>query len=98
MMVTTPRKRSDHRSYRAGEGQVIPGLRDDHMRCIAHQMPCAVVQFIKGTWQTGERQLLEENSPTNAGFSYYGEEVYMETQDRDRDIAAARHGWEMPKR
>ena len=25
------------------------------MRCIAHGMPSAVVQFIKGTWMTGER-------------------------------------------
>jgi len=24
------------------------------MRCIAHNIPCAVVQFIKGTWQTSE--------------------------------------------
>jgi ATP:corrinoid adenosyltransferase len=25
------------------------------LRCIAHGMPCAVVQFIKGAWSTGER-------------------------------------------
>ena len=26
------------------------------MRCIAHGIPCAVVQFIKGSWQTGEKK------------------------------------------
>ena len=29
------------------------------LRCIAHGMPSAVVQFIKGAWQTGERTLIE---------------------------------------
>ena len=29
-------------------------------RCIAHQMPCGVIQFIKGAWSTGERTLIEE--------------------------------------
>ena len=28
------------------------------MRCIAHGMPCAVVQFIKGNWETGEKTFL----------------------------------------
>ena len=29
------------------------------MRCIAHRIPCAVVQFIKGNWQTGEKKNTE---------------------------------------
>ena len=28
------------------------------LRCVAHGFPCAVVQFIKGAWDTGERRLL----------------------------------------
>ena len=28
------------------------------LRCIAHGMPCAVVQFIKGTWVTGEAEMI----------------------------------------
>ncbi|MBS2085466.1 cob(I)yrinic acid a,c-diamide adenosyltransferase, partial [Klebsiella pneumoniae] len=28
------------------------------VRCVAHGFPCAVVQFIKGAWDTGERRLL----------------------------------------
>ncbi len=30
------------------------------MRCISHSIPCAVVQFIKGTWATGEKKFLVE--------------------------------------
>ena len=32
-------------------------------RCIAHQLPCAVVQFIKGGMDTGERNLITGNFP-----------------------------------
>ena len=38
----------------AGKGKSSSGF-GMIMRCIAHQIPCAVVQFIKGTWRTGER-------------------------------------------
>ena len=30
------------------------------LRCVAHGMPCAVVQFIKGAWDTGERRLITD--------------------------------------
>lgn len=80
----------------AGKGKSSSGF-GMIMRCIAHQMPCAVVQFIKGTWQTGERQLLEEKFADECRFFVSGEGFTWETQDRDRDIAAARHGWELAK-
>ncbi|MGR3375722.1 cob(I)yrinic acid a,c-diamide adenosyltransferase [Salipiger abyssi] len=67
------------------------------MRCIAHGMPCAVVQFIKGTWETGERRLLEERFSDLCTFVVSGEGFTWETQDRERDIAAARAGWERAK-
>ena len=62
------------------------------MRCIAHQMPCAVVQFIKGTWVTGERKLLTEKFEKECTFVVSGEGFTWETQDRERDIAAAQAG------
>ncbi|MDB6179800.1 cob(I)yrinic acid a,c-diamide adenosyltransferase [Paracoccus fistulariae] len=80
----------------AGKGKSSSGF-GMIMRCIAHRMPCAVVQFIKGTWQTGERQLLEEKFADECRFFVSGEGFTWETQDRDRDIAAARHGWELAK-
>ena len=67
------------------------------MRCIAHQMPCAVVQFIKGTWVTGERKLLTEKFEKECTFVVSGEGFTWETQDRERDIAAAQAGWHRAK-
>ncbi len=67
------------------------------LRCIAHGMPCAVVQFIKGAWDTGERRLLTENFGDLCQFHAMGEGFTWETQDRERDIAAARAGWEKAK-
>ena len=67
------------------------------LRCVAHQMPCAVVQFIKGAWDTGERRLLTENFSDLCQFYAMGEGFTWETQDRARDIAAAKAGWEKAK-
>ncbi len=67
------------------------------MRCIAHGMPCAVVQFIKGNWTTGEREFLRSRFAQECRFVVSGEGFTWETQDRDRDIAAARAGWEAAK-
>lgn len=63
------------------------------LRCIAWEMPCAVVQFIKGNWETGERRLLRARFAEECRFFVSGEGFTWETQDRDRDIAAARNGW-----
>ena len=63
------------------------------LRCIAHGMPCAVVQFVKGAWDTGERRLLTGHFGDLCQFHAMGEGFTWETQDRERDIAAARAGW-----
>ncbi|UPK39115.1 cob(I)yrinic acid a,c-diamide adenosyltransferase [Bradyrhizobium sp. 186] len=67
------------------------------VRCVAHGLPCAVVQFIKGTWDTGERRLLTGHFGDLCQFHAMGEGFTWETQDRARDIAAARAGWEKAK-
>jgi cob(I)alamin adenosyltransferase len=67
------------------------------MRCIAHGFPCAVVQFIKGAWDTGERRLLMGHFSELCQFHAMGEGFTWETQDRARDIAAANAGWEKAK-
>ena len=67
------------------------------LRCIAHEMPCAVVQFIKGAWDTGERRLLEGNFSDLCQFHAMGEGFTWETQDKSRDIAMAAKGWEKAK-
>ncbi|MCC8936669.1 cob(I)yrinic acid a,c-diamide adenosyltransferase [Bradyrhizobium sp. Arg68] len=67
------------------------------VRCVAHGFPCAVVQFIKGAWDTGERRLLTGHFGDLCQFHAMGEGFTWETQDRARDIAAAQAGWEKAK-
>jgi cob(I)alamin adenosyltransferase len=66
-------------------------------RAIAHEMPSAVVQFIKGGMATGERKLIEERFADLCQFHTMGEGFTWETQDRERDIAHARAAWEKAK-
>ena len=67
------------------------------VRCVAHGFPCAVVQFIKGAWDTGERRLLTGHFGELCQFHAMGEGFTWETQDRARDIAAASAGWDKAK-
>lgn len=62
------------------------------MRCIGHGMRVGIVQFVKGAWETGERRLLERFGEL-VTFRAMGEGFTWETQDRVRDIAAARNAW-----
>ena len=80
----------------AGKGKSSAGF-GMILRCIAHEMPSAVVQFIKGAWSTGERTLIEANFADLCQFYAMGEGFTWETQDKDRDIAAAKKGWEKAK-
>ena len=67
------------------------------MRCVAHGLPCAVVQFIKGAWDTGERRLLTTHFGQLCQFHAMGEGFTWETQARARDVAAAQAGWDKAK-
>ncbi|MBD3765624.1 MAG: cob(I)yrinic acid a,c-diamide adenosyltransferase [Rhodobacterales bacterium] len=80
----------------AGKGKSSAGF-GMILRCIAHGMPCAVVQFIKGAWNTGERRLIEGHFSDICQFHAMGEGFTWETQDKARDIAAARAGWDKAK-
>ncbi|MGX7653752.1 cob(I)yrinic acid a,c-diamide adenosyltransferase [Shewanella putrefaciens] len=60
-------------------------------RAVGHGKKAAVVQFIKGTWECGERNLLE-----GAGVEFHvmGTGFTWETQDKEKDTAAAVLAWE----
>jgi cob(I)alamin adenosyltransferase len=60
-------------------------------------MRVGIVQFVKGAWNTGERVILE-GFPELCTIKVMGEGFTWETQDRQRDIAHARAGWEEAKR
>ena len=66
-------------------------------RCIAHSMPCAVVQFIKGGMDTGERNLIKDRFSDLCRFHTMGEGFTWETQDRERDVELAGAAWEKAK-
>ncbi|MFE0756912.1 cob(I)yrinic acid a,c-diamide adenosyltransferase [Inquilinus sp. NPDC058860] len=66
------------------------------LRSIGHGFRTGVVQFVKGSWDTGERHVLER-FPDLVTIAAMGEGFTWETQDRERDIAAARAAWEAAK-
>jgi cob(I)alamin adenosyltransferase len=66
-------------------------------RCIAHDMQCAVVQFIKGGMSTGERDLILSKFSDTCAFHTMGEGFTWETQDRTRDTEMAQAAWEKAK-
>jgi cob(I)alamin adenosyltransferase len=65
-------------------------------RALGNGMKVAIVQFVKGRWQTGERVALEKFGD-QVTVATMGEGFTWETQDRARDIAAARAAWEKAK-
>ena len=65
-------------------------------RAIGHGMKVGVVQFVKGAWGTGERDVLEK-FPDLVTIKAMGEGFTWDTQDRQRDLAAARAAWAMAK-
>lgn len=65
-------------------------------RAIGHGFKVGIVQFVKGKWGTGERDILEK-FPEQVTIKAMGEGFTWDTQDRARDIAAAQQAWEMAK-
>ncbi len=63
------------------------------MRALGHGFKVGIVQFVKGKWETGERRVLEAFAD-QVTVRTMGEGFTWETQDRQRDIAAARAAWE----
>lgn len=63
-------------------------------RCVGHGMNAAVVQFIKGTWDCGERNLLEK---VGVPFAVMKTGFTWETQNRETDTAAAQATWRQAK-
>jgi cob(I)alamin adenosyltransferase len=76
----------------AGKGKTTAAL-GLAFRALGHGMKVGIVQFIKGAIATGEGALVKSlGLPIE--MHTLGEGFTWKTQDRDRDIAAARRGWE----
>jgi cob(I)alamin adenosyltransferase len=63
------------------------------LRALGHGWKVGVVQFIKGAWSTGERNVLEKFDD-QVVWRTMGEGFTWETQDRARDVAAAERAWD----
>lgn len=64
-------------------------------RAVGHGKKVGVIQFIKGTWPNGERNLLE---PHGVEFQVMATGFTWNTQDRDSDAAACLAVWEHARR
>ena len=65
-------------------------------RSLGHGFHCGVVQFIKGSFSTGEDaffRTMGDAFSDRLDYQVMGEGFTWETQDRDRDIAAAQAAW-----
>jgi cob(I)alamin adenosyltransferase len=61
-------------------------------RALGHGMRVGVVQFIKGSFSTGEETFFRRFPEVS--YHVMGEGYTWETQDRERDIAAAGRAWQ----
>ena len=66
------------------------------LRCLGHGLRVGIVQFVKGVWTTGERIALARFGDL-VTCRAMGEGFTWDTQDRARDIAAARKAWAAAK-
>lgn len=60
-------------------------------RAVGHGLTAAVVQFIKGSWDCGERNLLTQHG---VQFAVMATGFTWDTQDKAADIAAAEQVWQ----
>ncbi|MGI1998715.1 cob(I)yrinic acid a,c-diamide adenosyltransferase [Shewanella frigidimarina] len=72
-----------------GKGKSTSGF-GSITRAVGHGHKAAVVQFIKGTWACGERNLLEG---AGVPFHVMGTGFTWETQDKEKDTQAAMEAW-----
>ena len=62
------------------------------LRALGNGMRVGIVQFVKGKWDTGERGLFEKFGD-QCQIEAHGEGFSWESQDIERDIAAAERAW-----
>ncbi|GAA5646521.1 MULTISPECIES: cob(I)yrinic acid a,c-diamide adenosyltransferase [Vibrio] len=77
-----------------GKGKSTSGF-GTIVRAIGHGKSCAVAQFIKGTWENGERNLLEK---LGVEFQVMATGFTWETQNKAADTDAAQQVWQQCKR
>ena len=66
-------------------------------RALGHEMKVGIVQFIKGTFSTGEEAFFRR-FPDEVEYHVMGEGFTWETQNKEQDILTASKAWEEVKR
>lgn len=77
-----------------GKGKTTSGF-GTIARAVGHDQKCAVAQFIKGTWDNGEKNLLEK---LGVSFHVMATGFTWETQDKLKDTQAAQQVWQECKK
>jgi cob(I)alamin adenosyltransferase len=67
------------------------------IRALGHGMNVAVIQFLKGTWETGEKAFFAGDLPGLYHY-YYGKGFTWDTQNRPSDIEVCQTVWEEAKK
>jgi len=73
-----------------GKGKTTSGF-GTVLRAVGHGLNASVVQFIKGDWDCGERNVLEK---FGVNFTVMATGFTWDTQDKDADITAAEKAWQ----
>ncbi|MFC1235038.1 MULTISPECIES: cob(I)yrinic acid a,c-diamide adenosyltransferase [unclassified Vibrio] len=77
-----------------GKGKTTAGF-GTIARAVGHDLTCSVAQFIKGTWDNGEKNLLEK---LGVEFQVMATGFTWNTQDKETDTIAAQRVWQECKR
>jgi cob(I)alamin adenosyltransferase len=78
----------------AGKGKSSSGF-GMLARALGHGMRCGVVQFIKGSYRTGEEAFFRRAGGPLLDYRVMGEGFTWETRDQARDLAAAAAAWQI---
>jgi cob(I)alamin adenosyltransferase len=77
-----------------GKGKTTAGF-GTALRCVGHGQQAAVVQFIKGQWACGDRNVLEK---LGVEFHVMATGFTWNTQDKAGDTEAAKLAWQQAQR
>lgn len=78
--------------YGQGKGKSSSAL-GTLLRALGHGQRAGVLQFIKGKWKTGEQNFLQASPQVD--YHVMGSGFTWDTQDREKDIAAAQKAWQV---
>ena len=77
--------------YGQGKGKSSSGF-GTLLRAVGHGQEAAVVQFIKGSWKTGEQEFFKQHPKVR--YEIMGTGFTWDSQNRQKDMQAAKAVWQ----